>query len=238
MRTPPLPWSEESPAVATATVLHEHHALLAQYGRVQARCSAQLGAQARQIERLQAEALRLRAALVARETALAWTREDLRALEAAVPGLPRRQALARQVEALVQRVQQLMRERLGRPWRAAANAQVGRAAGGSPGGASVLCLARDASGALLAQCVVGDAAPDHPERLAPGEAEARLEASLVAADLVICQTGCLSHGAYWRVQDHCRRTGKPCVLVDQPPQALRFMPGARQPSPACAAEGT
>lgn len=45
---------------------------------------------------------------------------------------------------------------------------------------------------------------------------AALEASLVAADLVICQTGCLSHGAYWRVQDHCRRTGKPCVLVSQP----------------------
>ena len=45
---------------------------------------------------------------------------------------------------------------------------------------------------------------------------ALLEASLAAADLVICQTGCLSHGAYWRVQDHCRRTGKQCVLVAQP----------------------
>lgn len=236
MRAEPLSWSEESPPLATAPLLREHHALLAQYGRVQARCSTQLGAQARQIEQLQAEALRLRAALVARETALAWTREDLHALETAAPGLPRRRALARQVETLVQRVQQLMRERLGRPWRAAAHAQVGRTAGGLPGGASVLCLARDASGALLAQCVVGDAAPDSPERLPPSEAEARLEASLVAADLVICQTGCLSHGAYWRVQDHCRRTGKPCVLVDQPPQALRFMPGARQPPFTCAAD--
>ncbi|MET0209499.1 MAG: DUF2325 domain-containing protein [Burkholderiaceae bacterium] len=43
-----------------------------------------------------------------------------------------------------------------------------------------------------------------------------LEASLLAADLVICQTGCLSHGDYWRVQDHCKRSGKPCMLVDQP----------------------
>lgn len=43
-----------------------------------------------------------------------------------------------------------------------------------------------------------------------------LEAGIVAADLVICQTGCLSHGAYWRVQDHCKRTGKTCVLVEQP----------------------
>jgi chromosome segregation ATPase len=43
---------------------------------------------------------------------------------------------------------------------------------------------------------------------------ADLEADLAAADLVICQTGCLSHGAYWRVQDHCKRTGKACVLVE------------------------
>lgn len=49
-----------------------------------------------------------------------------------------------------------------------------------------------------------------------------LEASLVAADLVICQTGCLSHGDYWRVQDHCRRTGKACVIVEQP-DAVRIM---------------
>jgi len=43
---------------------------------------------------------------------------------------------------------------------------------------------------------------------------ADLEADLAAADLVICQTGCMSHGAYWRVQDHCKRTGKACVLVE------------------------
>ncbi|MFZ6846226.1 DUF2325 domain-containing protein [Undibacterium sp. RuTC16W] len=45
---------------------------------------------------------------------------------------------------------------------------------------------------------------------------ALLGASLAAADLVICQTGCVSHGAYWRVKDHCKRTGKPCVFVDKP----------------------
>ncbi|MFM2054312.1 MAG: hypothetical protein RL456_2349, partial [Pseudomonadota bacterium] len=31
-----------------------------------------------------------------------------------------------------------------------------------------------------------------------------------------CQAGCVSHGAYWRVKDHCRRTGKPCVFVERP----------------------
>jgi hypothetical protein len=44
----------------------------------------------------------------------------------------------------------------------------------------------------------------------------RLEASLAAADLVICQTGCISHSAYWRVKDFCKRTGKRCVFIDNP----------------------
>jgi hypothetical protein len=43
-----------------------------------------------------------------------------------------------------------------------------------------------------------------------------LDANLAAADLVICQTGCISHGAYWRVKDYCKRTGTRCVFVDNP----------------------
>ncbi|WP_394789303.1 hypothetical protein [Rhodoferax sp.] len=33
-----------------------------------------------------------------------------------------------------------------------------------------------------------------------------------AADRVICQTGCVSHGHYWREDDQCRRTGKSCSI--------------------------
>jgi hypothetical protein len=43
-----------------------------------------------------------------------------------------------------------------------------------------------------------------------------LDASLAAADLVICQTGCISHNAYWKVKDFCKRTGKRCVFVENP----------------------
>lgn len=43
-----------------------------------------------------------------------------------------------------------------------------------------------------------------------------LDSSLAAADFVICQTGCISHNAYWRVKDHCKRTGKRCLFVDNP----------------------
>ena len=48
------------------------------------------------------------------------------------------------------------------------------------------------------------------------DAVSKLDASLAAADLVICQTGCISHDAYWRVKDHCKRHNKQCVFVDKP----------------------
>ena len=48
------------------------------------------------------------------------------------------------------------------------------------------------------------------------DAVAKLDASLAAADLVICQTGCISHDAYWRVKDHCKRHNKKCVYIESP----------------------
>ncbi len=44
----------------------------------------------------------------------------------------------------------------------------------------------------------------------------RLDAQLAAADLVVCQAGCLNHNAYARVKAHCKRSGKPCVYLDKP----------------------
>lgn len=43
-----------------------------------------------------------------------------------------------------------------------------------------------------------------------------LDSNLAAADLVICQTGCISHNAYWRVKEFCKRTGKRCVFIENP----------------------
>ncbi|MBK1613673.1 hypothetical protein CKO44_09345 [Rubrivivax gelatinosus] len=164
---------------------HEHLLLLRAHGRAQQRCSQALQAQAREIERLQAQAMRLRAALVVRETALAWAQEDKAALERVVPGLPRRAALARRVDELLARLQDLMRERLtARP----------------------LAVAAGSSDVIAAR-------PDDQQAL---------ESSLGTADLVICQTGCLSHGAYWLVKDHCRRHGKACLLAERP-AALRIV---------------
>ena len=80
---------------------------------------------------------------------------------------------------------------------------------------SVLCVSEDAMALMLTRKVVEMAGGRCQGRSGKEDADT-LEASLVAADLVICQTGCVSHGAYWRVRDHCTRTGKECVLVDRP----------------------
>ena len=41
----------------------------------------------------------------------------------------------------------------------------------------------------------------------------RIDGVVAAADIVICQAGCISHNAYWRVKELCKRTGKPCMFV-------------------------
>lgn len=153
---------------------NEHHLLIREYARVQARCTALVQEQARRIAALEADMMRLRAAVIARDSALAWASEDRAALEREMPGLARRVELGRRVAALQARIGELLRQ-----------------------------------------------AP--PYRLpSPAATLPELEARLGAADLVICQTGCLSHGDYWRVQDHCKRTGKACVLVERP-EALRIV---------------
>jgi len=154
-------------------LLSEHGALLRAHALVQARCTILLREQAERIRRLDAQLMRSRAAAIRSLSALAWEREDRAALEAAAPGLKRRAAMGRQVEALQARVQELTRQLHRRE------------------------LAEHAARPV-------DSLPQ------------ALEASLQAADLVICQTGCLSHGDYWRVQDHCKRSGKVCMLVDRP----------------------
>jgi len=206
-------------------IAQEHRVLLSAYGRAQARCSTQLAEQAVRIAELEAQLVRTRAQVVIRDTRLALAREELAELAAAAPGLPTRVKLARRVEWLGERVQDLMRELLRLQWKPALTGKpafepdllagvreksvlyVGAVSGVDPGQAI-----EQAGGRFLHHAGGGDGFDD----------VAALEASLVAADLVICQTGCVSHDAYWRVHDHCRRTGKQCVLVDQP-QTMHFI---------------
>ncbi|PIG26244.1 uncharacterized protein DUF2325 [Janthinobacterium sp. 35] len=204
-------------------IAHEHRVLMGEYGRAQARCSAQLAAQAARIAQLESELMRARAQVVIRDTKLALARDELAELAASVPGLPTRARLARRVEWLGERVQDLMRELLRLQWLPAPGLQADVREKAVLYVGSYLTQAAD--GALMAQQAVEQAGGrflHHAGGDDGADDVAALEAGLVAADLVICQTGCVSHDAYWRVHDHCQRTGKQCVLVDQP-QAMHFI---------------
>lgn len=264
-----------SSPTALESLIHEHRALLSHYGRTQLRCSELLRTQARQIEQLQAQLSASRARALVQTTALAWAQQDHASFSAATPGLPRRIELARRMQGLLQRVQQLMREKQKWRWSKAVQtsqasqpmqtAQAEQPAQTTPASSRprtrmtvvtrpVLWIVQNQTAAplpgdslqpLTARRASGDVAARHV--LVPGltdlagldgvtvlhgfnglgratsegsfahdiEADqAALESSLAAADMVICQTGCLSHNDYWRVQDHCKRTGKTCVLTD------------------------
>jgi len=43
----------------------------------------------------------------------------------------------------------------------------------------------------------------------------RLEALLASADAVVCPADCVSHDAYLRTKRYCKRTNKPCVLIER-----------------------
>jgi hypothetical protein len=48
------------------------------------------------------------------------------------------------------------------------------------------------------------------------ESLSRIDAAIAGADAIVCQAGCVSHAAYWRLKDACKKLGKPCVFVKSP----------------------
>ena len=174
------------------SLMQEYLALCRQLAKVQARCSAVMAEQAARTDRLERDLLRLRARLVRLTTEQAWAREDA----AAPPGVPRRKAGARHIADVVKQVRRLVRR--GARWRMGLRAP-------------------DAA----AEAAAHDEGPRPLAALAacPAETAAEQVLAQATAEWVICQAGCLSHDAYWRVQDHCRRTGQACLLVDAPQAA-------------------
>ena len=203
------------------TLSQEFLALCRQLGEAQTRCSEVVATQAAELERLQREVVRLRAAVIVRDTRLEQAHVALEdARQAQPPGLPRRKEMARHIRMLAERVVSLSRECL--RWRLQAAVQEVSEPAALP----------QNQAAVPAAHPIPAHQPPHA-----------LDESLAAADLVICQTGCISHDDYWRVQDHCRRTGKPCILVDkaaltsaaqgpgQPMVVLRLAGGGRSALP-------
>ncbi|MCU0775122.1 MAG: DUF2325 domain-containing protein [Ideonella sp.] len=190
---------------------------------------------AQERERLQAEAVRLRGVVLAREARAAQLADELDALRRAHPDLPARQAMAEKLAAQADRLRELQRE-LDRANTENARLYAEAAAVSEstprkepdalrppePPAAplrerAVLCVG-GRSGAVPAyrQLVESTGARFLHHDGGTEDGPQRLEKTLTSADLVICQTGCICHDAYWRVKEHCRRTGKRCVFVEQP----------------------
>lgn len=225
-------------------LLAEKEVLARELGAAQQRCLQQAADHARKVETQHVALVRARAELMGRDTLNAALQDELRALEAAVPSLRSRDELTRQVAHQIERIQDLerallkTRHELERE-RHRANEALATLHAAASEPASVPddpAVLTDAAARLSDQAVlcVGGRAASLPvyRRLVEGvggrflhhdggeeDNTARLDTTLAAADLVICQTGCISHNAYWRVKDHCKRTGKRCLFVDNPSSA-------------------
>lgn len=221
-------------------LIDENAVLARELVGAQERSLRQAAGFAQRVEALEGELARQRALTVAGQTELAQQHEMLATLEAAAPQLRERHALTQEVAELRRQVRDLQRdittahEQAQRQQVRAEAAQVRpkgtaletqpAAAAGDPAeplrsltDRSVLCVGGRPASVPLYRLVVertGGRFLHHDG----GEEDnpARLDATLAAADLVICQTGCVSHNAYWRVKDHCKRTGKRCVFVETP----------------------
>jgi hypothetical protein len=214
----------------------------------QQRSTRQAEEHARQVELLQSELVRVRGQALAAHSVADGLRQDLQALRDTVPQLDSRQALAQRsaqqderMAVMLRALQQArseierLRERLD-----AANEPVSSVAGtptsdhpteprpAPPAGhagaglanQAVLCVGgRTASVPVYRRLVESQGARFLHHDGGEEQSAGQLESTLAAADLVICQAGCVSHNAYWRVKEHCKRTGKRCVFVETPSRA-------------------
>lgn len=96
--------------VEMGTLAQEHRALVALYGQVQARCSAQLREQAWRIDHLEAEVMRLRAAVIVQKTALAYAGRDRGTAEPAGGRMQGGRDARRRLQVLVDRLQALLKD--------------------------------------------------------------------------------------------------------------------------------
>lgn len=218
----------------------ENAVLTRELGRIQERITRLVNEKTAEIGKLNTALMQIRAENIRKESEIAFLRSDLANLEEIVPGLPVRVQLVQQIEQLKNRNRELERHNIGlkqqvaqwmhRQEAASASMQPTtivpdaiESAPAAEGDAvrlidkTILCVGgRDGNLSTYRQLV--ECAGGKFEHHDGGREDnlKQLNSDLAAADLVICQTGCISHNAYWRVKDYCKRHGKPCVFVENP----------------------
>jgi hypothetical protein len=197
--------------------------------RLQERCNALAQEKAVDAERHEQQLMMARAATIARDGDVQALRTELARLQASVPELDTRERMAERIaqmeareHALRAQVAELRASRTAAPEADSvpepmAPVAVPVAMPVRLENRAVLCVGGRSSSVPIYRTMierVGAQFAHHDGGLE--DSSSQLDASLAAADLVICQTGCISHSAYWRVKDHCKRHGKRCVFVDNP----------------------
>jgi hypothetical protein len=213
----------------------DHARLVRELARSQGRCQTLLQEKTAQAGRYEQQLMAARAALIAKDTDIHHLRTELAQLQAEVPELDTRKRLANRVAQLEEREAALRAQVAALKAVRSAAPDIPPPAAATAGeppaemtavpldmpvrlvNRSVLCVGgRSGSVPVYRNVIerVGAQFAHHDGGLE--DSAGQLDASLAAADLVICQTGCISHHAYWRVKDHCKRTGKRCIFVDNP----------------------
>ena len=223
--------------IARYNALVEQNKLLTrELGRVQERHKRALAEKTREIEKQNTQLIQLRAESIGKDSSIHFLSCDIAALKAEIPELETRQRLQKKVEQMAERQTDMenqireLKQKLAEASKATANIQeqVAEQSRQQPEEKvypitlhlkqkTVLCVGGRSGNVPTYRDLIeriGGRFAHHDGGLEDNQS--LLDASLAAADLVICQTGCISHTAYWRVKDFCKRTGKRCVFVENP----------------------
>ncbi|WUR11903.1 DUF2325 domain-containing protein [[Empedobacter] haloabium] len=220
-------------------VVDENASLTRELAKLQQRNAAMQLERTAEQDKHAAALMQLRAQLVGRDSIIDSLRQELEQLRNAIPGLETRERLAQRLAQTDER-ERALRGQIAdlRKLLLQAQAQLEAATPAAPAEEvdgppavvehiirlpirlaerNVLCVGGRSGNVSTYRAVIEKAGAQFAHHDGGLEDNAgKLEASLAAADLVICQTGCISHSAYWRVKDFCKRTGKRCVFIDNP----------------------
>ncbi|OEZ99697.1 DUF2325 domain-containing protein [Duganella phyllosphaerae] len=212
--------------------LQDNTRLAQELAKSQQRAAALLAEKSADAEKHAAQLMQLRAQVVGKDSLVDSLRTELEQLRESIPGLETRAKLAERLQQMDER-ERAMRQQIAELKLELARAveapampiqeetrQVVEHVMKMPlrlSERAVLCVGgRSGNVATYRELIEREGAQfSHHDGGLEDNAN-RLDASLAAADLVICQTGCISHSAYWRVKDYCKRNGKRCVFIDNP----------------------
>ena len=225
-------------------VLDENAVLARELGRTQERSTRLLAEKSSEIAHISMLHLLAQADNIAKESRIGFLAEDLAALKASNPSIETTARLQRKLDQMADRQLELEAQNQAVRYKLAAAAKALEALVTEPLYAAKAAVRAENTEAQEAPmfpvtlylnqknvlCVGGRSGNvasyrDVVERTGAHfahhdggleDSHSVLDASLAAADLVICQTGCISHNAYWKVKEFCKRTGKRCVFVENP----------------------